>query len=1146
MIGVVGPQKRPVLLLAAMLLSLVTTCTCVSSLATVPKNYSESDRKALLCLRSHFSDPSRALDSWRNESLSFCDWRGVSCSTRHAPRVVALDLASLNITGQISPCIGDLGFLNKIDMAGNQINGNIPAEIGRLTRLRYLNLSMNSIAGGVPDTISSCSHLEFISLWNNSIEGEIPSSLAQLQFLQEITLSNNNLSGAIPPGIGLLPNLKYLFLSNNNLEGSIPKFLGGSPSLAMVAVQKNRLSGEIPPLLANCSSLYHLDLMTNKLSGNVPSGLFNSSSLVYLDLSHNHFSGSIPSLTLASSQLQFIGLTDNNQSGEIPATLGNSSSLNTLLLAQNNLQGSIPESLARIPGLQVLDMAYNNLSGIVPPKLYSITSLTYLGLGANRLFGRIPSDIGYTLPNIQILVMEQNKFEGQLPMSLLNASNLRALELRDNGFTGVVPSYWSLPNLDELDFGANQLEVVDWSSLSSRRSPSTLRIIFLDHNNLRGILPDSIGNLPISLEQLYLTANGFTGSIPAGIGNLTNLMVLQLQGNSFSGDIPVTIGNLRNMFVLSLSHNRLSGEIPRSVGNLEVLSELYLEKNNLSGSIPPTLEGCKNLVMLNLSYNSFHGSIPAELLSIYSLSRGLDLSYNKLTGSLPSNIGGLINLDSLDISNNQLSGEIPHTLGDCIHLEAIRLEVNFFQGSIPSSFVSLRGITKLDLSQNNLSGEIPNFLETFTTLQLLNLSFNNLEGAVPSGGAFSNSSKVFLEGNKNLCSRHPMLQLPICTSTLSKTRTASYIIYIAVPIASVVVVLMACIAAILLKRRNCPKELGQGQGSDKELKKYSYSDLAKATNGFSSRNLIGSGRFGLVYKGNLNVQENAVAIKVFKLNQIGAPKNFFAECEALRNTRHRNLMRVVTLCSSLDPMGNEFKALILEYMSNGNLESWLHPVLHRNINSRPLNLYSRIKIAMDIAAALDYLHNWCTPPLVHCDLKPSNILLDEDMVARVSDFGLAKFLQNNSSTMPDSSTNRIGPRGSVGYIAPEYGMGCEISAAGDVYSYGVILLEMLTGKQQTDDIFKDGLNLHNLVESAFPHNLGQTLDNSLILCYKVEDTNDESQSENQGRVGMQHCIKQLAILGLKCSMDSPKERPAIQDVYSEIIAIKETFSTFQV
>ncbi|XP_066334196.1 probable LRR receptor-like serine/threonine-protein kinase At3g47570 [Miscanthus floridulus] len=491
--------------------------------------------------------------------------------------------------------------------------------------------------------------------------------------------------------------------------------------------------------------------------------------------------------------------------------------------------------------------------------------------------------------------MEGNHFGGPLPVSLVHASNLQALELRDNAFTGVVPSYWSLPSLTQLDLGANNLETDQY------------RIPF--------------GNLSSNLQQLFLTENNFSGSIPSEIGNLGNLTVLQLEGNRFSGRIPETLGNLGRLFVFSLANNILSGRIPESIGNLESLSELYLQENNLSGSIPPGIKGCKNLVMLNLSHNVLQGSIPPEILSISSLSKGLDLSYNKLTGSISSNIGRLINLGFLDISNNHLSGVIPHTLGDCILLESIHLEVNFFYGSIPLSFSSLRGITKMDLSQNNLSGEIPNFLETFSSLQLLNLSFNNLDGVVPTGGPFSNSSRVFLEGNKMLCTRDPILQLPHCMSTISNRKRTSYIILIAVPLVSAVTILAAFAAIILLKKRFRKKKLVQ---KSLGLKKFSYSDVAKATNEFSLDNLVGAGRFGFVYIGIFKFLAHPVAVKVFKLDQLGEPKNFFTECEVLRSTRHRNLIRVFTLCSCSDQVGNEFKALIFEYMGNGNLEIWLH------------------------------------------------------------------------------------------------------------------------------------------------------------------------------------------------------------------------------
>lgn len=203
--------------------------------------------------------------------------------------------------------------------------------------------------------------------------------------------------------------------------------------------------------------------------------------------------------------------------------------------------------------------------------------------------------------------------------------------------------------------------------------------------------------------------------------------------------------------------------------------------------------------------------------------------------------------------------------------------------------------------------------------------------------------------------------------------------------------------------------------SRKELKKVSYADLVKATNGFSSSNLVGSEKSRTIYTARFDFEELTIAIKVFKLDQFGAPKSFLAECEALRNTRHRNLVKVITTCSTFDPSGYQFKALIPEYMPNGSLESWLYPELNENEFKRSLNLGLRISIAMKIDSSLDYIHNHCMPAVAHCDLKSSNVLLDDAMGARLAGFGLAKFLHNFNHSC---STSLLGLRRSIEYIAP--------------------------------------------------------------------------------------------------------------------------------
>lgn len=1007
-------------------------------------------------------------------------------------------------------------------MPNNQLQGQIPAELGQLNRLRYINLSSNSfISGEIPETLSSC--------------------LA----LQAIDLSRNSLSGSIPEGFGsLLGNLSDLRLSGNYLTGSIPASLGRSSSLVSVVLNNNSLTGPIPSLLANSSSLQRLGLRNNHLSGLIPQSLFNSTSLEMLVLAGNSFAGSIPvvSNTVVDSPspppLQYLILDSNDLTGPLPSTLGNLTSLLWLTLGGNGFHGSIPTSLGALANLQVLDMTNNALSGTVPASIYNMSALTHLGMGINNLTGEIPANVGYSLPRIVNLIMARNKFTGQIPVSLTKATNLQIINLWDNALTGTVPLFGALPNLVELDLTKNQLEAGgDWSFLTSLTNCTQLVTLYLDRNTLGGVLPKSIGDLPSGLEVLFLSANGISGTIPNEIGRLKNLKLLYLDRNLLAGSIPYSLGHLPNMFALSLAQNKLSGQVPASLGNLSQLSELYLQENNLSGPIPGALGRCKNLDKLNLSCNSFGGGIPEELFTLSSLSNELDLSHNQLSGEIPLEIGSFVNLGLLNISNNMLAGRIPSTLGQCVHLESLHMEGNLLDGRIPQSLQGLRGLVEMDMSRNDLSGEIPEFFETFSSMKLLNLSFNDLEGPVPTGGIFQDARDVFVQGNKDLCSSSSahLLQLPLCTTDTTSKRhrhTSSYVLKL-VGFTALSLVLLLCFAVVLLKKRKKFQQVDHPSSMD--LKKFTYAGLVKATNSFSSDNLVGSGKCGLVYKGRFWDEEHVVAIKVFKLDQLGAPNSFLAECEALRNTRHRNLVKVITACSTIDSEGHDFKAVILEYMSNGSLENWLYPKLNRYGIRKPLSLGSRIKIAADIACALDYLHNHCVPAIVHCDLKPSNVLLDDAMVAHLGDFGLAKLLHTCSySITHSSSTSLIGPRGSIGYIAPEYGFGSKLSTQGDVYSYGITVLEMLTGKRPTDEMFSKGLTLHKFVKEAFPQKIHEVLDPSIFPVTRDDGDNHTTDEITRS-------IMNLLKIGISCSADAPIDRPTIDGVYAKVITIEETF-----
>jgi Leucine-rich repeat (LRR) protein len=398
------------------------------------------------------------------------------------------------------------------------------------------------------------------------------------------------------------------------------------------------------------------------------------------------------------------------------------------------------------------------------------------------------------------------------------------------------------------------------------------------------------------------------GNIPAEIENLVNLNLLGLEGNYLTGSVPDLIGKQKKLEGLHLHVNRFSGSIPSALGNLTRLTRLFLEENRFEGNIPSSLGNCKSLQNLNLSSNNLNGTIPEEVLGLSSLSISLVMSNNSLTGSLSLKVGNLHNLVELDISGNKLSGTIPSTLGSCISLERLHLEGNKFEGPIPESLETLRGLEELDLSENNLTGRVPEFLGRFSVLRHLNLSHNNLEGEVSRDGIFANASAFSVVGNDKLCGGIPELHLPPC-SRKKPREPLSFKVVIPATIAAIFISVLLCSLSIFYIRRKLPRNCNTPPPEEQQVG-FSYSELIKSTNGFAAENLIGSGSFGSVYKGILSGEGRIVAIKIMNLLQKGASKSFIDECNALRSIRHRNLLKIITACSTVDHQGNDFKGLV--------------------------------------------------------------------------------------------------------------------------------------------------------------------------------------------------------------------------------------------
>ncbi|XP_058210568.1 probable LRR receptor-like serine/threonine-protein kinase At3g47570 [Rhododendron vialii] len=920
-----------------------------------------------------------------------------------------------------------------------------------------------------------------------------------------IDLTSRGLAGSLSPYIGNLSFLQELSLRNNTFIGEIPTELGNLLKLQILKLAYNGFEGKIPTSLSRCSNLRFLSVTSNKLVGEF-----------------------LKELGYSMPRLKSLYVVSNNLIGGIPPSIGNLTSLVNFSAVDNPFGGSIPNALGRLKNLRYFWLGATQISGTIPPSIYNLSLLVKLSLPFNRLLGSLPPTFGFMFPHLQFLQLHANDFGGPIPLSISNSSQLVHLELQRNHFSGIVRNdFGNLQNLRVIILSSNNFEARGSDGLaflSSLTNCSNLELLGLEDNQFGGVLPNFVGNLSISLSWLTLHQNQLYGSIPSTIGNLVNMELLALKDNLFTGPIPDSVGYLHKLQYLAFSNNKLLGEIPKSIGNLSMMNNLYLEKNRLEGAIPSSLGDCRNLLELTLDENNLNGSIPRQLLMVSSLSIALDLSRNHLSGSLPPEVGYLKNVAEIDISENVMSGEIPGTLGSCSSLENLYLQQNSFQGSIPSSMESLRGIQILDLSHNNLSGQIPRFLGTFS-LKNLNLSFNNFEGELPMRGVFTNASAISVAGNYRLCGGIPELQLAQCTTKKLRNKM-SLSQTLAITIASVFVGVTAVssfIICLFKKKRNTKRIVSL---SKDPFLKVTYGELLKATGGFSSTNLLGFGSFGHVYKGIIDQNgELVVAVKVLDLQTCGATKSFMTECEALRNIRHRNLVSIRTSCSSVDFQGNEFKALVYEFMPNGSLDNWLHSIPNANNGQREfvgLDLQQRIDIAVDVACALDYLHQQCERPIIHCDLKPSNILLDGDMVAHVGDFGLARFHADLTTLRTSSS---IAIRGTIGYAAPEYGLGSEMSTSGDVYSYGILLLEMVTGKRPTDEIFEADFNLHNFAKIAFPQRVMEIVDPMLL-------------TEERHGSKMVECLIHIVKIGLTCSTESPQDRMSINSVLQELHLVK--------
>jgi len=886
-----------------------------------------------------------------------------------------------------------------------------------------------------------------------------------------LALDDMNLTGSFSASVCELPNLTELTLGNNNLNQSIPLEIGRCRNLTVLNISQNYIWGTVPQPISELSSLRVLDLTSLYLEGQIPADLGNLNNLEELRLGYNWFVGTVPAELGRLAKLKVLDLSQNFRftPAAIPAELGNLGNLEKLYLYSSQFSGRIPGSLGNLQALTLLDMSQNNLTGSIPPELMRLRRLVYLHLYENKLSGEIPSNV-WNLTALEQLDWSMNGLTGFIPDGISKLSNLQVLSLYMNKLTGPVPP--GIVNLKNL-----------------------FHVLLFD-NSLNGTLPDDLG-LNASFTSFEISVNEIHGSIPANLCNGGRLQNLSLNANRFSGPIPDTYGKCHSLVRLNLQNNELGGDFPAGLWAAPNLTLIRIENNGISGTISPEIRKASQLAQIQIDNNRITGAFPKELGQLPNLYR-LSASQNLFVGDFPGDICNCPALSIINVSQNSLSGQLSDFSG-CKKLVSISFADNKLQGEIPSSLGSLPVLTYIDLSANNLTGPIPSQLANLK-LVLLNVSFNRLSGRVPTS-LISSLPASFLEGNPGLCGKglsNTCSSEDTNESGHSRNRPAVLMWVLIVAFIAAGVILMV---GLILIQRSCNRmryKHGKPKWNTVAFYHLGFNE-DEIVSKLDESNLVGSGSSGKVYRITLPGGEAVAVKKLWKTGKVGGRQasSMKSEIETLGNVRHRNIVKLLC-CSSSE----ETNMLVYEYVPNGSLANVLHS------SDTVLDWAARFGIALGTAQGLAYLHHDFMPQVLHRDIKSNNILLDSDYEPKIADFGLAKILGDSAHSQ--SMTSAVG---TFGYIAPEYAYSVKVNEKIDVFSFGVVLLELITGRRAVEMEFGDMIDVVKWVRGKV---------NTKDGVWKVLDSKIRESSE-------QDMVAALKV-ALLCTSVLPQRRPSMREI----------------